>query len=301
MKTDRQAWLDALGYPAVKQNNDSLALLCTYQYSDYTLELYSQPLQDGTHQRVMIALPKNVAFPAPAVVIPFYYPEAMLGFDPATGETLDNFAGIEMMVHLAKRGYITACADAYHLTYLQSDKPRDDFSRWRDAASALYRDHPHWSGMGKLVQDTVRLIDAVETHPNVDASRIAIAGHSLGGKMAFYTGCLDKRICAILASDFGFGWEQSNWDVPWYWNGKVQTLCEKGLDHVGLLDIASPKPFCLLAGEFDDKSSGTKMQQALGYADTPDRLRLIHHGKGHRPPQDALEQGYDFLELCLQK
>ena len=300
MTPDRQAWLDVLGVPAFGQEKSALTPLCIYEYPAYTLELYSQLLQDGTHQRVMIALPKNVTFPAPAVAVPFYYPEAMLGFDPATGETLAYFAGIEMMAHLAKRGYITACADAYHLTYPQSDKPRDDFTRWRDAASALYRDHPQWSGMGKLVSDTVRLIDALEAHASVDASRIAIAGHSLGGKMAFYTGCLDGRIRAILASDFGFGWEQSNWDDPWYWNGRVQALREQGFDHKALLSLASPKPFCLLAGEYDDQISGGQMKQAHGYADVPDRLMLVHHGKGHRPPQDALEQGYAFLDRFLQ-
>ena len=139
-----------------------------------------------------------------------------------------------MMLHLVKRGYIAACADAYHLTYADSTKARDDFTRWRDAAGKLHADHPHWSGMGKLISDTRRMIDGLCEDSRVDSARVGIAGHSLGGKMAFYTGCLDERVKVILASDFGFGWEQSNWDEPWYWNGRVKELEALGLDASGL-------------------------------------------------------------------
>lgn len=300
MEPCKKAWQNALGIPATSAEIHTATPICSYDKPTYTLELYTQSLEDGTSQRVMLAIPKAVAFPAPAVLTPFYYPEAMLGFDPATGENLPLFAGIEMMVHLAERGYIAACADAYHLTYCQEGKSRDDFTRWRDASAALYRDHPHWSGMGKLVSDTRRMLDLVCADPRVDVARMGIAGHSLGGKMAFYTGCMDERVKVILASDFGFGWHQSNWDDPWYWNGRVQELIDAGLDHTGLLSLAAPKPFCLLAGEYDDASSGDMMRQATGYVSCPEHLKLIHHGKGHRPPADALEEGYAFLDAFLK-
>ena len=300
MKSLRKQWQDALGAPGALCENAPATLICTYDRPKYTLELYRQPLENGTAQRVMLAIPKNVCFPAPAVLTPFYFPEAMLGYDPATEETLPCFAGIEMMVHLAERGYIAACADAYHLTCHHSEKSRDDFTRWRDAAAELYRQHPRWSGMGKLVSDTVKMLDLVSADPRVDTERIGIAGHSLGGKMAFYTGCLDERIKAMVVSDFGFGWEQSNWDDPWYWNGRVDTLQKLGLHHTNLLSLAAPKPFCLLAGEYDDASSGEMMGRAAGYEECPQGLKLVHHGKGHRPPADALEEGYAFLDAYLK-
>ncbi|MBE6911604.1 MAG: hypothetical protein E7473_03675 [Ruminococcaceae bacterium] len=48
----------------------------------------------------MIAFPKKITLPCPAVVIPFYFPEAMLGFDPVTGETLSEYTSISMMEDL---------------------------------------------------------------------------------------------------------------------------------------------------------------------------------------------------------
>lgn len=296
----KRNWLEALGLPAIRESAGEAVLLSAYDFPEYALEEYRQPLAYGTFQRVMMAIPKNASFPLPAVATPFYHPEGMLGFDPKTGEELPFFRGIEMMVHLAKRGYIALCGEAYHLTYPKSDKGRDDFTRWRDAAAALKQDHPALTGMGKLTSDTMRLVDLLAADPRVDADRIGIAGHSLGGKMAFYAGCLDPRVKAILASDFGFGWEQSNWDDPWYWDGKTAKLWEQGMDHTALLSSCAPKPFCLLAGEYDDASSGERMKKAKGYEAHPEHLLLVHHGKGHRPTAEALAAGYDFLDQYLK-
>ena len=154
--------------------------------------------------------------------------------------------------------------------------------------------------MGKLTADTMLLTDILSADPRVDAERLGIAGHSLGGKMAFYAGCLDDRIKVILASDFGIGWEQTNWRDIWYWGDKVDKLQEAGLDHSALLGCSGAKPMCLLAGQYDDMTSWEMMQAAPGYETCPERLMIVHHAAGHRPPADALEQGYGFLDHWLK-
>jgi len=301
MEISRQAWLDALGKPSYNYTAKPLKLLKTYEYSDFTVELSMQENGPDTVQRVMKVFPAGVKMPCPAVAVPFYFPEAMLGFEPETGEELPYYAGVELMVQLAKRGYASASADAYHLTYLQSDKERGDFSRWKDAGEAVLREHPHWTGMGKLVSDTKLLVDALAEDPRVDADRIGIAGHSLGGKMAFYAGCLDERVKVILSSDMGLGWDQTNWRDVWYWDDKVEALIAKGMDHADLLGCTGGKPFCLIAGEFDNMDSWDMMCEAPGYAPEEGKLKIINHATGHRPPQDVLQQGYDFLQKYLQK
>ncbi len=270
-----------------------------FRYVDFDVEYCLQANGPGTVQRVIKVLPKNCEGKVPAVVVPFYYPEAMLGFDPMTGERLGRYAGIEMMVHLAKRGIASISGESYHLTYIRGEKSREDFSRWQDAGQKLCADYPSWSGMGKLVSDTMLLTDLLEQDPRIDADRIGIAGHSLGGKIAFYTGCLDSRIKVILASDFGFLWEQSNWEQCWYWGGKLLKLKDLGLDNIVLLSKSSGKPFVLIAGEFDDDRSYEAMKKASGYGNCPENLAFINHASGHRPPSWALEKGYDFLQKHL--
>lgn len=297
----KKKWLDAIGTPNAPIPAAPLQLLSTHAFPSFHTELYLQVNGDGTAQRVLFAIPNRIDRPCPAVAVPFYYPEAMLGETLPGGKNHHYYKETYIMRHLVMRGYITASADAYHLTYLKSEKSDVDFSRWSDAAQALLRENPAWSGIGKLVSDTRLLIDALAADPRVDAERIGIAGHSLGGKMAFYTGCLDERIRVILASDFGFGWEQSNWHDCWYWGDKLEELKQAGMDHTELLGLSHGKPFCLLAGEYDDASSGERMRRAKGYAPNDERLCFVHHATGHTPPLCALETGYAFIDNWLKK
>jgi len=300
MKFTKQDWLARIGRPEQYEFVHSLELMNTFILPGCRGELYRQANGPDTYQRVMMLFPENVVAPCPAVAVPFYYPEAMLGMDPFSGEMLPGYAGIEMMLHLVHRGYAVASADAYHLTYIQSDRARNDFRRWHEAAEALLADHPGWTGIGKLTADTILLTDALAADPRVDENRIGIAGHSLGGKMAFYAGCLDGRIRVIFASDFGIGWDQTNWRDIWYWGDKVDTLKNAGMDHTSLLETAAPKPMCLLAGQFDDMTSYDMMCCAAGYENAPDHLAIINHASGHRPPAEALEAGYAFLDRFLK-
>ena len=300
MNTIKQKWLDALGDCPKCPDYGKARLISTYSYEDFDAELYHQINGDGKFQRVLMLIPKGASVKTAAVAVPFYFPEAMLGFNISTGEVLEPYKGIEMMLHLVRRGYIVASADSYHLTYIDSPKGRRDFTRWQDAADALRRDIPGYSGMGKLFDDTRLLVDLIYNDERVDNSRIGIAGHSLGGKMAFYTGCLDERICAILASDFGIGWHQSNWNDDWYWGKELQRIKDDGMDHAQLLSVAAPKPLCLLAGLYDTEESYEIMLRAEGYTKGTDRLVIVNHASGHRPPAWALEEGYDFLDKWVK-
>ena len=294
-------WLQWLGEPEQYTFAPNVQLLKKYDHPEFDGELYIQANGPETVQRVLMLFPKNRDSLVPGVVVPFYYPEAMLGFDPETGEELPFFAGIEMMLHLVRRGYAVVSADAYHLTYLPfAGGDKQDFKLWRDCSQALLKDHPAWTGMGKLFADTKLVTDLLANDPRVDASRLGIAGHSLGGKMAFYNGCLDERIQVILASDFGIGWEQSNWADTWYWGEKLVQLKAAGLDHASLLGCSNGKPFCLLAGKYDDAQSWQTMKRAPGYDEKDDRLKIVNHATGHRPTWEALCQGYDFLDKWLK-
>lgn len=307
--TTLQDWRDALGYPAFRGFTPSLTHLRTYEHIptgdpavSVRVEMWLQANGPDTAQRVCKVFPERINAPLPAVVVPFYFPEAMLGMDPVTGDAIPAYAEIPLLMDLATRGYAAATADAYHLTYIRSDKAREDFSRWQDAADALLADHPRWTGMGKLVWDTKLLTDALAEDPRVDAERIGIAGHSLGGKMAYYAGCLDPRIRVLLCSDFGIGWESTNWRDDWYWGSRVDALIAAGMDHAGLAVAAEAKPLCLLAGKYDDADSLALLRKVPAYADDTDgRLLFLHHAAGHRPPRDVLEEGDRFLDRWLME
>lgn len=281
-----------------------------YACADFDVEVYSQANGPGTRQRVMMAVPRGLKGKVPCVVVPFYFPEAMLGFNPKDGSlacehvaprtNLTSYASITYMSDLTRRGYVTVSADAYHLTYATETAPADDWGKWKHVGKALGRDWPKWSGVGKLVFDTRLLVDLAVADPRVDASRIGMIGHSLGGKMAFCAGLTDDRVKVVVASDFGLGWTQTNWSDCWYWGDKLSGMRAKGLSNVDLLSQSGGKPFCLIAGKYDDADSGLLLQSAAGYGNCRERLEFVRHGTGHRPPRDATEKGYAFLDRHLK-
>ena len=296
-------WTRALEVPTGYAFARRVVHVRTWDFPDFTVDFFRHANGPGTEQRVFVAVPKGRTGKLPAVAVPFYYPEAMLGFDPATGEQLPRFAGVTMLADLARRGFVAATADAYHLTYRKdATEPRDDFKRWKKAAVALAHDWPDWTGVGKLTADTRLLIDLLADDPRVDATRIGIIGHSLGGKMAFYAGCLDPRVKAIVTSDWGIDWNGTNWKDPWYWGvARVDAMKAAGRTHADLLAYAGGKPFMLIAGKYDNAASARAiLDKVLVYRAHPGRCVVLDHATGHRPPQDALEAGYRFLEKHLK-
>ena len=301
-KHTKEKWLELIGNPRRYDFEHTLTLTDTFVTEDYIAEYYLQANGPETFQRVLMLFPKMLNGKVPGVLVPFYFPEAMLGYNPMDEkDDLSAYEGIEMMLHLVRRGYAVASADAYHLTYLSDvERERSDFSRWKYAGEALKRDHPNWSGIGKLTADTRLLLDVFAADARVDENHLGIAGHSLGGKMAFYAGCLDDRIKVILASDFGIGWDQTNWNDIWYWGERVKELKADGVDHTSLLNCAAPKPFFLIAGQYDNEDSLKMMNVAQAYEKFNDHLVFCNHATGHKPPAWALEQGYDFLDKWLK-
>lgn len=290
-----QAWLERIGQPERYAYEPALRLIRQFETAEFHGELYEQANGPGTVQQTLLMLPKTAQPDGgkwPAVVVPFYYPDRMAGYNLDTLEPTGE-PDVAMALQLVRRGYAVVTAEAFHLTYCPLEQDRRDFSRWRLSAEALLRDHPEWTGIGKLIADTRLLVDLLCADARIDPERIGIAGHSLGGKMALYTGCLDDRIKAILGSDFGLEWDRTNWLEPWYWGDKLRELKAAHMDHAELLRIGGLKPFVLIAGEYDDDGALEVIRRA-GYADASQYL-FINHASGHRPPVDVLERGYDFL------
>ena len=298
----KEKWLTEIGTPSYKVADGKMSLIKCYDYPEYTVEMYFQETGPDKVQKVSMAIPKNHSKPCPAVVVPFYHAEDMLGFNPETNEKIERFCDYPIMTDLAKRGYITISADAYpfQLLYKNKDIDLEGFAMWKYAAEILRKENPKWTGIGNLISDTKLLINALCNDSRVDSEKIGIMGHSLGGKMSFYTGCLDERIKVIVASDFGIRWDQTNWNDIWYWGDYVKTLEEKGMDHSQLLDIAGGIPFCLIAGEYDNNDSWEMMLKSTSYKENDEKLKIINHATGHKPPKDVLEESYKFIDKFLK-
>ena len=63
----------------------------------------------------------------------------------------------------------------------------------------FYKRHPHWSLMGRMVEDTTRAVDALSADAAIDPARISVFGYTIGGTVGLYAAALDSRIKSVVS------------------------------------------------------------------------------------------------------
>jgi hypothetical protein len=256
-----------------------------------------------TWQRILLMVPPHLKGKTAGVVVPFYDPDRMCGYDLKTKAKLAPDRNTAFFgLHLVQQGYVVAAVEAYPfnlLTPAEQAASKGGLGVWRDAAAKLAKLHPQWTGMGKLTHDTRLAADVLRGCASVDPERIAVMGHSLGGKMAFYAGCLDPRFKAVIASDFGIAWNSTNWGDAWYFGAKLKAMRADGLSHEQLLACAAPTSFFLIAGQYDSQAASGPILEAARKVHVlygkDDAVEMFDHHTGHQPSRDALKSAYLWL------
>ncbi|MBI3849461.1 MAG: acetylxylan esterase [Verrucomicrobia bacterium] len=113
--------------------------------------------------------------------------------------------------------------------------------------------HTNWTLMGERVWDALRCIDYLETRPEVDKKRIAVAGLSLGGETTMYVAAMDPRIKAACSS----GWlttidNMKRGHCP-CWNFP---RLEEHFDFADIFACVAPRPLVLEIGEKERAPGG---------------------------------------------
>ncbi|MBN1360220.1 MAG: alpha/beta fold hydrolase [Sedimentisphaerales bacterium] len=94
---------------------------------------------------------------------------------------------VHPVLALAQQGYAV-------LAYDQSG-----FGERMDETKPFYDRWPHWSRMGRLVEDVSEAVTALQQDPQVDGERVYLFGYSLGGMVGLHAAALDTRIKAVVS------------------------------------------------------------------------------------------------------
>ncbi len=285
----RAAWTKLLGLQEPAKGPVAVRSMKRYREAVWNGELLEVEVEPGWTARVLVMEPvRKPAGKLPVVVVPFY------DVDSPAGENLGgrrSGGGVRAFAKLAvQRGFLAVAVRWYG---------EGDGEGYDESVKQLAARHPGLTGMAKWIGDARRLVDYLVTRPDVDARRIGIIGHSLGGKMALYAAAFDPRIRVIVSSEPGIALGFTNYEAFWY----LGRQRPKDRDQQDLLGLIAPRPFLLIAGESSDGDKSWPYllagQEVYGRLGARRNLGALNHRAGHSPTSASVLAAMDWLERFL--
>jgi acetyl esterase/lipase len=205
-------------------------------------------------------------------------------------------------LHLAERGYVTLAPDYPSF----GDYPFD------------FKKSGYASGSMKAIWNNMRAVDLLAARPEVDAKRIGVIGHSLGGHNAMFTAAFDDRIAAIV-SNCGFtnfrryysgnpkGWASDRY-MPLIAAKYDLDPNKIPFDFTDVVTAFAPRPFLASSPLHDDNFDVTGVQEVIAAVKpvyeklgAAEKLQANYPDCAHDFPPEVRKVAYEFLDKWLKE
>ena len=249
-----------------------------------------------------------------------------------TGDSKEGMA--PLLDVLAARGFVAVAIDGrYHG---EREKPRGDPGSYVNAILRTYRTGQGHPLLYDTVWDVMRLVDYLQTRPDVDPARIGLIGISKGGMETYLTAAIDPRIAVAVPV---IGVQSFRWGLDHdAWVARVETFqgaivgaardekapvnaafVRKFYDRVVpgiysdfdgplMLPRIAPRPLLVINGDSDERMPLAGVQEAATAADraykaagASDKFRLmIQPNAGHEFTPPAQRAAIDWFVRWLR-
>ncbi len=166
------------------------------------------------------------------------------------------------------------------------------------------------SALGLMVSEVLSCVAWLAARPEIDPARIAVAGYSLGGIVAFYSFAVEQKIaaCAVFCGGVGSVGRliregQTRFHSVYFY---PPGLLAAGLDHPALAGSLAPRPLLVSATREDAGMPPAGVQDfetsaAAAYPEkgAADRLRIVMREGSHCLSREAIDYAADWLPRVL--
>ena len=241
--------------------------------------------EPGNRVPAYLLIPKHVAAKAPAVLC--LHPTSPLGKAQICG--LGGKPSRFYAHELAERGYVCLAPD-----YPSFGDYAYDFAT--DGAA-------YDSGTMKGIWNHIRGVDLLESLPTVNADRIGVIGHSLGGHNALFVAAFDQRLRAVVTS-CGFNAFEDYYEGDlrgWASDRYMPAIRERHecdpqrmpFDFHEVLAAMAPRPVFV--------NAPLHASQVYGFLQAGSRLRVEYPDAAHDFPESIRLAVYKWLDTQLKR
>ncbi|MEN6427236.1 MAG: dienelactone hydrolase family protein [Phycisphaerales bacterium] len=262
--------------------------------SEYTVERFTFDNGAGDAVYGLTLLPARQAKPGPAILYHHWHAEQYeLGKDEILTRVHPEL-GFATGEQLVREGYVVLCIDAYGFGERRFQGPAGRREQGADVEAALFKTFL-WEGRtlwGMMVRDDMLAMDYLASRPEVDPSRIAAMGVSMGSTRTWWLAALDERIkaavcvaCLTRYQDLIAHGSVNAHGIYYY----VPNMLKEGIDAESVVGLIAPRPLLTLTGDQDEGSPADGVRTINAFQEhlyrcynRPENFRgLLYPGVGH--------------------